>query len=508
MNILHPRKVLCPLFFTLSFIVTANAQVLDAPFASDCSPDEIGQTRREVMEERLNDYLQLSEEALSMRFAAIAFREELEVRKARREALSGQDFLRVNQGAENMVAQRERLLKTAIRHECWLAVPLPADPEQAAIYRAGILLSLSSALVLYDNYMQALLPYRNDPELRRYIKRGDKGFYWTSGKLHESELMFSSLENRGRVRRAIDWYLAGNALSSDAESSPHRFAAEAYLRESIAQSPAFHLVRQHRNPLRIMRDLVRFIGTLTTDSVAHLGEESFNFSSQLFGNTMGLVETRRGKLDQRPDVRADLEQALRAGDILLEKTPFRLTDNFIPGHWGHAAVWVGSKTELQALGIWDHPLVKARQAEIEAGKGVVEALRSGVKMNTPAHFLNVDDVAVLRLDRPEALDRKARVEIILQTLRQVDKPYDFNFDVESSGRMFCSKLVYHSYARVNWPTSRMLGRFTISPDDIAQRSLADGPLSVALLYHDGRKIDENAPAVMASLINTAGAKHR
>ena len=33
----------------------------------------------------------------------------------------------------------------------------------------------------------------------------------------------------------------------------------------------------------------------------------------------------------------------QAGDILLEKTPFRLTDKLIPGYWGHAAVWIGGE---------------------------------------------------------------------------------------------------------------------------------------------------------------------
>ncbi|MDR1424970.1 MAG: hypothetical protein LBI92_10285, partial [Azoarcus sp.] len=68
------------------------------------------------------------------------------------------------------------------------------------------------------------------------------------------------------------------------------------------------------------------------------------------------------------------------------------------------------------------------------------------------------------------------------------KAYDFNFDAESTQRVFCSKLVYLAYGNVDWPTSRFLGRFTISPDDIAQRSIAGGPLSIVLIYHDGRPV--------------------
>ena len=35
---------------------------------------------------------------------------------------------------------------------------------------------------------------------------------------------------------------------------------------------------------------------------------------------------------------------MQAGDILLEKTPFRLTDKMIPRYWGHATIWTGHYT--------------------------------------------------------------------------------------------------------------------------------------------------------------------
>jgi uncharacterized protein YycO len=453
----------------------------------------------------LNAYLQLSEEALSMRFGAIKLFAELEAKMQKKVPLSGQDFQRVNQGAADLVAQRELLLQTATRHECWLDAAAPVDAEGQAIYRTGLLISLSSALILYDNYVQAFLPYRNHAELRRHINEGDKGFGWTSQELRQAELMFNSPQNRQRVRRAIDWYQNLVDKPLNPVQAQQSFAAEPYLRQSIAQSPAFQLVKSSENPLRVIGRVIQFFSNVTSDTAVHLGAESVNFSSKLFGNTVGLVETRHGKLYDRPDVRADLAQNLQAGDILLEKTPFRLTDNFIPGHWGHAAIWIGTKAELQALGLWEHPLVKAHHAEIEAGRGVVEALRTGVEMNTLAHFLNVDDVAVLRQSNPAPQSAEERIEVILQTLRQVGKSYDFNFDVESTRRMFCSKLVYHGYPRITWPTSRFLGRFTVSPDDIAKRSLANEPLGISLLYHDGSKVAGDYVKAMDTLLKDSDA---
>ena len=79
--------------------------------------------------------------------------------------------------------------------------------------------------------------------------------------------------------------------------------------------------------------------------------EGLNLFSMLFGNTVGLVEMHKGQLFDRADVQENLRAERKAGDILLEKTPFRLTDYLIPGYWGHAAIWLGTEPELVELGI-------------------------------------------------------------------------------------------------------------------------------------------------------------
>ena len=221
-----------------------------------------------------------------------------------------------------------------------------------------------------------------------------------------------------------------------------------------------------------------------------------------FGNSVGLVETRRGKLYRRPELAAAIQHELRAGDILLEKTPFRLTDLLIPGFWGHAAIWIGNEQELKALGIWNHPLVTKYHTPIRQGHVIVEALRPGVTMNPLEHFLNIDDMAILRARNLE-LDADAKVAIILQALRQVGKAYDFNFDVETTDTIVCSELIYQVYTAIDWPTQKALGRTTISPDHIARRALNDGPLDLVALYRDGVRVDIDPLASLALLAGSA-----
>lgn len=446
--------------------------------------------RAQAMAKELVAYQRLAEEALSMRAQAIRFHRELQEKTAAGRPLSGEDLQILNGGAAELLAQREALLKMAETYECWTKAPPSDDPRMAAVQVAGVTMSLSAALVLFDNYLLAIAPYRNDHGLRQHFNRSDRGYELRSGTLNKMALQFASGEARQRVRKAILW------VEQYAPKTPVDIEGYPYVRALLEQSPSINMLRKVA-PLRDLASRLDFFGALTIDTIFGIKDEGTHVTSLLFGNTVGLVEMRRGKLYQRPDILERVKGGLQAGDILLEKTPFRLTDTFIPGHWGHAAMWIGTEAELRDLGIWDHPVTRKHHEAIRAGRGVVEALRSGVEMNPLEQFMNIDDLGVLR---HETLARAKRAEVILQALRQVGKPYDFNFDAQTTHRVFCSKLVYLAYGDLQWPTAKVMGRVTVSPDNIAARALGDGPLNVSLLYHDGQEVNEDRRGFMEKLM--------
>lgn len=484
------------------FVTVQAAESASAAIAAPLSENVCGAERQAAysqaaMDKKIAAYQVLSEEALSLRARAIDFLEVLKAKDAKGEALSGTDLKRLNQGAAALLDQRQALLKVAAAHECWLDDPVPADPAAARVQASGVALSLSAALMLYDNYLSAVGLYRANPFLRQHLNSKDSGFAIPSGELNRISISFNSAINRARVRRALDWYEQhGRQLG---ESSVD---GERYLATLIEQSPSYQMVR-HAQPLGYVGNMVGFFSVFSVDTLNHLKNEGVNLSSLLFGNAAGLVETRRGKLESDAQLLEKLTGSIRAGDVLLEKTPFRLTDAFIPGHWGHVAVWVGSEAELRQLGIWEHSVVRPYQDNIRAGRGVVEALRAGVKMNSLKHFMNIDDLALLRA---KSLSDAERAEVILQTLRQVGKAYDFNFDVESTDRIVCSELVYHAYGDVRWPTARHLGRVTISPDNVAIEAIGDGAFNIDLLYHDGQEVADERSRYMSSLIQPTMVK--
>jgi len=77
-------------------------------------------------------------------------------------------------------------------------------------------------------------------------------------------------------------------------------------------------------------------------------------------------------------------------------------------------------------------------------------------------------------------------------LGNLGKKYDFNFDVNTTDKIVCSEIVYIVYPQVDFETKNVLGSFSITPDDIAQRAGSNeaDPLEVVLFAHDGKLVCE------------------
>lgn len=447
----------------------------------------VGEKNRHGLRDEISSYQLLAEQALTYREETIAIATRLKASIDRGEPLSGRDLDQLNAGTIAHLELREKLLNIAESHECWLDMSdteIKQNGLSKEAHMHGVMVSLSSALVLYDNYLLAISLFEEDTKLRRFLNDRDSGYDKGRLELAKITLSYNSIENRSRVRKATRFYERNIA---DYKNELKQESGFSYLNTLITQSPSYNMTKEY-SPLKVVGRKLGFMGAISGDALSTFSNEGVNIFSMLFGNAVGLVEFREGKLYQRPDVIDTVSEQLQAGDILLEKTPFRLTDKFILGHWGHAAVWVGTEQELKALGIWEHELVKNYHDHIMDGHLIVEALRSGVEMSTLEKFSNVDDTVILR-------ERKAndneRIEIILQALRQVGKSYDFNFDVETTDRIVCSELVYITHTGIEWPTENALGRVTISPDNIAKKALDDGPLKIVLLYHDGQLVQSD-----------------
>lgn len=412
------------------------------------------------------------------------------------QALSGADIERLNLTFAEVLDSVRTLVPLAARHAEWRHVDDEAcadhelPPAGPLLRLQGLALSGAASLALYDTFLlNCELVIGHEP-IRRALNQGDSGVDLPGDQVDAVMRSYVSYTRRTRVHRCLrELTRAGDAWSTSEDPNL------VFLRDRITASPSGRLLTATR---RIPLHQAAPAGwTLVTSDLRELGDNVVGGTSKGFGNAVGLVAVRRGKLHGDAHLEATIRAGLRPGDILLEKTPFRLTDKLIPGHYGHVAIWIGGEVELRALGLWDDPLVRKHAAAIAAGDGVVEALRDGVQLSPLARFLDIDDLGVLR---EENLSDENRREIIRRSLRQVGKAYDFNFDVETADRIVCSELVYQVYTGLKWPTDRTAGRWTISPDQVAKCCLPGGSLALVDLWCDGRRIIEDPAGMFGRLL--------
>ncbi|MFT3781594.1 MAG: YiiX/YebB-like N1pC/P60 family cysteine hydrolase [Nibricoccus sp.] len=437
----------------------------------------------------------LLQRSLDWRVRARKFLEAAEPR-LKNGVLTSSDLTTLYRGGEDYVllSRRWQALVDVQGPEAWhhAGPRLTYDP----LLRLQTKLVLAAALVQHDDYALGVDRYFREKKLRKLLKSDHPAVV---GELDSALMRFLDPVRRQRLAGAVVWYRAEGGSASD------RSPDEVFLDDIIQQSPGYQFFARDL-PARLLSEWatgghggVVFV----TDKLSELGSTMMNTASLVVGNTMGLVQTRHGYLTQLSvEQRSALTARLEPLDILLEKTPFRLTDKSIPGHYGHVAVWVGGESELKGMGVWDDPLVRPHHERIRAGASIIEALRPGVEINTLEHFLNIDDLLVIRRRTMSADEKRLAV---LRAFAQIGKAYDFNFDVESDRRIVCSELAFVVFPEVRWDTSSVLGRYSISPDQVAVQALRDGPYEPRILFHDGVEILHSLPETLEALLKADAA---
>ena len=379
----------------------------------------------------------------------------------------------------------------------------PNDESGQSVIKK-VKLGLTFALLLYDNYLVAVAPFEEHNKLR-YIINESGIDPEVEGYLRVVSESYTDRKKMQRLIKAIEFISKIEQWESDhpksdlVQSDPDN----QYLNMMIYGSPSYTEIRKNSsletesmfsiNRINIFKNKIE-------DNIRLISSDATNQVSKMFGNAAGIIVARRGKLDELPkEKQSEIIANLQPLDILLEKAPFRLTDYLIPGYWSHVALWSGTEEELSKLGVWDElPAIYNEAKEtyhysgpdfqdaIRNGHMVIEALRPGVQINTLQHFLNIDDLGVMRYN---GLTIENKRSYLLNAFAQIGKSYDFNFDVESKNEIVCSELIYVSFDDLDWNTTKTVGRYTISPDNVAQ-NLAYDSFEAIMLYLDGVEVAE------------------
>jgi hypothetical protein len=208
--------------------------------------------------------------------------------------------------------------------------------------------------------------------------------------------------------------------------------------------------------------------------------------SYVVGNTIGLFHK---KTDRETNAKL-LGPQLRPFDIVVMKSPGHLTDQFIPGYFGHVGIWLGSDLASKMT----H---KSAKDDDSKGRSMVEVLRSGVKISTLREFCDGD---VFLIIRPTRLTDEQKKTILVNVSKQLKKDYDFNFDIESPESITCTELIYLTYDFIDWQIRYTWSRYTLSPDDLVQTVLHSNEFELPYYLKDGAELNKPDSIFIRSLI--------
>lgn len=221
----------------------------------------------------------------------------------------------------------------------------------------------------------------------------------------------------------------------------------------------------------------------TTDAVGKVTTGA----SAAFGAIAGNIAWREGYLRDDKTLLEKIKNTVKPFDLLMEKKAYKFTDLTIPGHWGHIGVYLGTKKQLQEMGLWELKQLDPFRENIERGKTIFQVRRTGLVFDSITDFMNLDEMAILRV-QGQIEKSKAELSLVFEYLSdQLQKSYDFSFDAMTTEKITCTEIVAMSYGQIKWPMDYLLGRYTISPNNMAELAFYTGSPLKTIAYYTGDK---------------------
>lgn len=372
---------------------------------------------------------------------------------------------------------RRALFHIMFRHMDYAKV---ADPQQQD---HAFLIAYAAGLSLYRNAVVFVTLFKDQPNARRKLNEADQRLGVPAGMFDE---MFANITSSKNVQ------LLKDSMQEYAQRRPR-----------LLQLPGFEANGLSRLVTRLdgyEQQLVEAYAKLSEGrddvlwTMLKANVEQTTYATQTFVSMMvAHVRVPLHGVGFTPEtVRNSIQPRLKPGDILLTRRDGYLSNTFLPGYWGHAALYLGRPDEIRALG--DDPSLQAALAQLAGNDrdgfrfAAVEAIGEGVRLSSAEFALHANSLAVLRPKLSKEQIRTAIVRAI--ELRGV--PYDFSFDFSSQDKIICTELVYRAYApSLDVPFEEVMGRKTLKPDGILKELFFSNtePRTELVLYgvaEDGR----------------------
>lgn len=143
----------------------------------------------------------------------------------------------------------------------------------------------------------------------------------------------------------------------------------------------------------------------------------------------------------------EMKKFIKVGDVISSKTRGEFSNMFVPGFFGHVAIYDGDGYVIEAT---THGVVKTHLAWFLFGKDYVTVVRPNF-MTEEQKWLAVD-----------------------YCKRQIGKPYDYSFNTSNIDSFYCSELIYSAFRFVlgesPFKLMKTLGQETVAPSDFYNAS--------------------------------------
>lgn len=364
------------------------------------------------------------------------------------------------------------------------------------------LLGIAAGCALHQTSITFVTMFEEDTDARNSLNESDP-FWGIEAGLHDTVRL--NLRNRRNV----------DALASALALYRSRADAGDFVRE--------HLLTDQ--PWRTFHEVIARTGEIkpASSALATWFKEVAAMKSEVVYSGETLISTWVGNTRVReipPKISREQLEGMRGllkpGDILVERQDWFLSRAVMPGFWAHAALYVGSAEDLEAMGLRDQPTIAEHWEEFRRRgadghvANILEAVPQGVRITTLEHCMGVADSAAIL--RPQGLPADRIKLVIARAFRHLGKPYDFEFDFATAGKLVCTELIYRAFADtpgIDLPLIDLMGRVTFPPSELARKFSLEWQQPASqlklVLFLDGQGRDR---AIQGSEADFAGTVQR
>lgn len=357
---------------------------------------------------------------------------------------------------------RSELLRIVWKYQHFDRVSDPSLHDQAG------LISLAAASSIYATSLDMVTRFMVSDDAVRKLNEPEPLWDIPEGMFDEVRKNIQNPVLRDRLLRILSQYGRGGVQAFDRASTD----SKAMLHARIVGNGS--VIRNRLQSLALGDPL-----TETLEDALKTGESTFyelQSAVSLFVSRLRVRDPRGDGLSLITDRNLkELEPMLQPGDLIIQRRNWALSNAFMPGYWSHIAVYVGSREQLESMGLNQMPEVMpywdrlADRSDDGYPIRLVEALGEGVIFTSFEKSVGkADGVCVFR---PNLTLDQRRV-CLSRVFSHLGKPYDFNFDFFSTDKLVCTELVFRSYGeQIPLEVMEVMGRQTLPAMEVVRQFL-------------------------------------